>query len=156
MEAWGGNAAVVGEWIGTDNYSGSSTEVTCTNGDVIPAEYSIYTKESWVFVLKANGTYYEVYDSEYNALDYEASAANCEATYGETMFENDKYDGNWAFNEEDGTLTVIDFKYTDLLDPANNEVYESGDVYFSGVAVDVSANQLILTEQGESTTFTRR
>lgn len=157
VEAWGGNTAVIGEWLELDSTFENPSLITCANGGSVSAEYSIYTKNDYVFVLNADGTYYEIYDEEYTSLDYQATYNNCEATYiSEVYVDNIRYDGNWAFNEEEGTLTVIDFKYTDLLDTASSEIYGSGDVYFAGAAVEVSANQLILTEQGETTTFTRR
>ncbi|MEL0457212.1 hypothetical protein WJN01_13310 [Flavobacteriaceae bacterium SZ-1-7] len=150
IEAWGGNASIVGEWVfdravpaDFDDYQET---IQCTNGQSITVDYDNNISEDWVFVLSADGSYYEIYNEEYQYLDYTATVETCSAVYGDTEISNDKYSGKWAYNEDDETLTVIDFKYEDLLDPTIVEVYEDGELYFEGVSAEVVSNELVLSE----------
>lgn len=150
VEAWGGNASIVGEWIfdrsepADDNNEKDTLQ--CENGQEIITDYYKEYENEWTFVLNGDGSYYEIYNETEESLDYEASRSSCSAVYEESETDSDKYSGNWSYNEQAQTLTVVDFKYENLLDAADNEEYEEGDVYFEGVAAEVIAGELVLTE----------
>ncbi|MEM1136683.1 MAG: hypothetical protein AAGI07_12675 [Bacteroidota bacterium] len=152
VEAWGGNATIVGEWI-FDRYDPIDEDeetftqtIYCENGDSIEnVAYYIQEESEWTFVLNADGSYYERYDEVEKSIDFDESVENCTAIY-ETIEEDEKYSGYWAFNEAAGTLTVIDFKYENLSFPEENEEYDEGDLYFEGVKAEVIAGELVLTE----------
>ena len=150
IEAWGGNASIVGEWIfdrrEPDNES-AIPPVYCDNGDTltnVPNE--IILQDIEIFVLNADGSYYEEYTYEDQDLDYDQSKATCTAVYEDAELERERYNGFWAFNETDKTLTVIDFEFVDLLNPDQGELFEDGDIYLEGVLVEVINNELVITD----------
>lgn len=151
VEAWGGNSEIVGEWI-FDRYEpaeddNAMTDFPCLNGQTLNIPYSIIEKEEWIFVLSANGDYYETYNDIFKELDAETTYNTCTATYdSESTIINEKYSGKWAYNEDNETLTVIDFKYEDFVDSTFNETYDFGQGYFDRVKVDVISNELVITE----------
>jgi hypothetical protein len=150
VEAWGGNSSIVGEWV-FDRYEPEDNNseifnIVCNNGQNIDVEYTIYEQEDWTFALNADGTYYEVYNDIYKYIDYDATQSSCSTIYGESIIYNQKFSGNWAYNEDNATLTVIDFNFEDLIDNSNNETYETGEVYFEGVKVEIISNELVLTD----------
>ncbi len=152
VEAWGGNSDIVGEWI-FDRYDGEGsdenddTDIDCENGDTIIVSYVGEEDETWVLVLNADGSYYETYKGSEEYLNYEATQANCSAVYDESNYD-DKYSGKWAYNEDKQTLTIIDFKYENLLDSSDNETYENGSVYFDGTNTKarVISGELVITD----------
>ncbi len=152
VEAWGGNASIVGEWIfdrsAPDDEDNDLTTVECQGGQLLQdVLYSKVLRDDWIFVLNADGSYYEEYFVEEEILDEQQSSATCTAVYAEaTVTEDDTYLGFWAFNETDETLTVVDFEHQDRLDPNNNEVYDDGQLYFEGVKAEVINGELVLTE----------
>lgn len=155
VEAWGGNASIVGEWI-FDRYEPADIEennidtLYCTNDNTLVYDYSTSEiRSEWTFALNQDGSYFELYDDVYKELDYQKSITDCELIYSEEQSEQDKYSGFWAFNEEDQSLTVVDFKYEDLLDPLQNEEYEDGSVYLEGVKAEVINDQLVLTDSDD-------
>lgn len=150
VEAWGGNAAIVGEWI-FDKREGDIFEDTatieCSNGELLITNYTQEIKNIYTLVLNSDGTYYETYDEETNSLDQFASRNTCSAIYSdEISFEKEKYSGNWAFNEDNQTLTAVDFKYEDLINLDNHQEYEDGRLYFEGISAEIISDQLVLSQ----------
>lgn len=151
VEAWGGNSEIVGEWL-FDRYDEDfddedETEVNCENGDTIIVSYVGEEDETWILALNADGSYYETYEGSEEYLNYEATQSSCSAVYNESNY-NDKYSGKWAYNEDKQTLTIIDFKYENLLDASQNETYENGSVYFDGTNTKarVISGELVITD----------
>lgn len=147
VEAWGGNASIVGEWL-LDRIEGDDDLETfdCDNGDSITAVYSKEIKNDITLVLNQDGTYYLATDREEYDIDYEATTSTCTAVYEDEIdLDNDKYSGNWAFNEEIETLTTVDFKYEDFLFPEYNEEIEDGELGIEGAKTEVISDQLVLT-----------
>lgn len=152
VEAWGGNSDIVGQWV-FDRYGGdaveddnNSTTLDCTNGGSVTA--NDYEDEFyWEVVLNQDGTYYELYNGTESYLDYNETRDTCSAVYEDEDYD-EKYSGNWAYNEDKQTLTVIDFKYEDFLDASNNEEYPDGNVYFSSIETTarVVSGELVITE----------
>ncbi len=152
VEAWGGNAEIVGEWVFVRSEPINENEIdlltiNCDSGQTL--EEVPETKElqnDWIFVLNADGSYYEQYFVEEEPLDEEQTAANCSPVYEEAQVtEDDKYLGFWAYNEEAETLTVVDFESIDNVDGDSFE-YEEGSVYLEGVTVEVINGELVIME----------
>ena len=156
VEAWGGNASIVGEWIfeRAEPADDDTETINCTNGQTIEVDFEQNIEEEITFTLNENGTYFHIFDVEGGIeLDYSATVSNCTATYKDVEQVKDKYSGNWAYNEENQTLTIIDFKYEDLLDASNNEEYEDGLLFFEGVKAEVISGQLVLSETDDGETY---
>ncbi len=168
IEAWGGNSSISGTW----NYTKSDFFL---NGDLESSEAvgvedcgddyyycnitqesqtfensNCYTTNSLILVLNANGTFR--YDENYNekGLDYEANNANttdCNPIFKDIVNGSYYGKGNWAYNETNGELTLVEFEYGE-----NGEVEfdEEGDVF--GGTAKVSGNTMTF-EYFESSTF---
>jgi len=154
VEAWGGNDAIVGSWIFDREEGGREDEgkvnAMCQNGSSITVDAEMNIKDDWEFNLNANGIYFEVYDEEYKNLDFMKTEEQCEAVYlEESEFFKGQYSGNWAYNEDNNTLTVIDFSFEDFLNPDENENFEEGELYFEGVKAEIVNGQLVLTDIDE-------
>jgi hypothetical protein len=148
VEAWGGNPAIVGEWIldreeSTDG--DGKTSVYCTNGDMIEVEYQIEEKDAFMLNFGADGSYYEIYDNIAKELDYSATEESCSAMYGETEHEKEKYSGNWAYNSKSKTISAVIFKYEDLLDASNNETSDEGELWYEDIKAEIIGGELVLT-----------
>ena len=150
IEAWGGNAEIVGEWVFDRFAEGGEDEledINCDNGVTISLPYY---KENEVLTLALNqdGSYYETLKGYDETLDSQATRSSCTATYSDRSDYDDKYSGNWAYNEDKETLTVIGFKYEDFLNPLNNEDYSDGLLYFDGdgVTAEVISGELVITD----------
>lgn len=130
VEAWGGLEGLAGEYelASTENYE---------NGDLIE-EYYQTSSDVHILVLEENGEYYEeyIYSEE-----------------GES--DHDKYWGNWSYNEDDVTLTLVDFGYEDLIS-GETEEYPDGSIYLFGSDIEVDGNELRIstsyTEEGSEFT----
>ncbi len=162
VEAWGGNNSIVGEWIlDREEIVGEEEEekasITCEDGTSFEADYEITETVNKVeFVLNEDGSYYEVYDFKYRGINFMESKSKCEAIYGEAVSQNEKYSGNWAFNEEENTLTVVDFKVEDFNDALENEEYKYGELYLEGVNVEVVNDELVITDDEGKLFFKRK
>lgn len=163
VEAWGGNSSVVGEWIFVRNEGGeestnegnpnSSSEIICENGSMITINNSsTEVKSDQIFVLNENGTYFEEYDEEFKILDFNRSVQECKEVQS-TRKSKEKYSGQWAFNEEEGTLTVIDFKFEDFINPGSSRDFPNGSAYFDAVKVEVINGELIISEAEGDTVY---
>lgn len=148
VEAWGGNASLVGTWIESDdNDNDDTTSVTCNNNEQINVSYDETVRQDSEITLSANGDFEILNDEEYRTIDYTASAEVCSAVYSEEVFK-DKYreTGKWAFNEDNQTLSVVGFAIVDLLDPSESEEFPEGELLLQSAKVQLNGNTLILTE----------
>ena len=152
VDAWGGNASIADEWIfdreePEDIENGDTATINCQNGSTLTdIPYNKVEKDDWILVLNENGTYYEIYEEKGARLDIQESEVTCSPTYNDIYEYHEKYSGNWAYNEEAKTITVIDFKYEDLLDSNNNEEYPEGYVYFENTKIEVISGELVITD----------
>lgn len=149
VEAWGGNSEIVGEWVfdrSSDDEDNTET-IDCENGETITVNY-YRNEEDWVLVLNTDGSYYETYKGFDEFLDIDATEASCSAVYTKGDDSDDKYSGNWAYNEDKNTLTIIDFSYENLLDTSENESFPKGSVYFDGnnTKASVISGELVITD----------
>lgn len=162
IEAWGGNPNLVGTWNYTKVVSNGVTEqeigteecddsnLFCENGTEINIENAYcYTLNSFPIIFNENGTYEYTFSSTYTEYDYSASMESCTV-----IFEEEKEDmyiskGNWAFDEEEGRLTLVEFEYSEIDD---GEVFdgleEDGYLAFDGDAT-ISNSELIIEESYE-------
>ncbi|WP_299211927.1 hypothetical protein [uncultured Aquimarina sp.] len=148
VEAWGGNPNLVGTWnytkrtrngvtedtIGTEECD--DTTVFCANETELLVENAYCdTLLSLPITFNADGTYTYVETTNYNDLDYEATRETCTATFEAEAEELYSSRGNWAYDEEEGKLTLVEFEYTETVngDPSNG-VEENGYLLFDGKA----------------------
>ncbi|NMH86510.1 hypothetical protein [Flavivirga algicola] len=147
VEAWGGNATIVGEWILEESTDGDKYTVNCENQETVEADYNQIIKEEAILSIESNGSFYLTEYEEYKSLNFEASSTNCEAVYFD---EVEKYDiketGKWAYNETDNTLTLISFKYEDFIESQYSEDYANGDLILESGKVEFLNGKLIVTE----------
>lgn len=146
IDNWGGPSEFVGECIydrdlenGID--SNYMVEIFCNNGDVLEILERDYTE--WLFVLEADGDYYETYT---DLIDTEASEESCTAiALPASAYETDKYIGKWTFNSTTNKFSTVDFAYESSLNPTENEVYETGEVYIDQVDIAIVNGELVLS-----------
>lgn len=153
VDEWGGDTNITGNWlfdrelengVVLSNDAGETT-VACNAGGTITVLEEMIEKDDWFLSLQPGGDYYEEYDFLSYDLDDDKTAADCEAAYVTT--ENayrDRYIGKWSYNASG--LTIVDFAYEDLNNSANNETYESGELYFYEVEAEIIDGELVLSE----------
>ncbi|GAA3618369.1 hypothetical protein [Flavivirga jejuensis] len=166
VEAWGGNASIVGEWLlEEESFDNGEYTIVCENEESIEADYSQVIKDEIIFNVDNNGDFYVTYYEEYKDLDYEASRTNCSAIYSDDIEKyNDKETGKWAYNETNSTLTLVSFKYEDFIEPQYSEDYPNGELLFEGDKVEIIDGKLVITStytEGDETytdifTFVRK
>ncbi|WP_378172221.1 hypothetical protein [Aquimarina sp. SS2-1] len=148
VEAWGGNPNLIGTWnyskrtrngvtedtIGTEECD--DTTVFCTNETELLVENAYCdTLLSLPITFNADGTYSYVETSNYTTLDYEATRETCTATFEAEEEELYSSRGNWAYDEEEGKLTLVEFEYSETVDGVTFDgVEENGYLLFDGKA----------------------
>lgn len=172
VESWGGNINLVADWNFTKEVnngetinvgeqdceaSGYTYTLNCNSGETkeVTQEYC-YTTDSFILTFKSDGTYLYTEKDTYSDLDTEASKEACELVYEE---EKDTYTskGNWAYNEEESQLTLVEFEYTETEDGVEEDgVEEDGYLAFDG-KITLSADKLVVMEtdiyQGEEEVY---
>lgn len=160
VESWGGNINLVGNWdftkqidngetieVGEESCESYDSTLYCDNGnqlDVVLDE--CYSLNDLVITFNENGTYFFSQESDYKSLDYTASNEACEVIYEEDGGESYTSTGNWAFNEEEGILTLVEFEYTETEDGETyTDVEPDGYLLLDG-EITLSANELIISE----------
>jgi hypothetical protein len=157
VEAWGGNSDILGDWvlnkIEPDDFDDETT-INCDNGQTITVSYTEEEEErELIFNFNENGTFSAINDIKEKYLDYNASQNNCSGIYNDVERYYTKETGNWAYNEEEGTLTMISFKFEDLLDSSFNVDFENGEVFTDGFKVDFTNGQLLLSDDFDGDVF---
>ena len=83
-----------------------------------------YEEGEWDIEFYADGTYFESFDQG-----------------------TDNWYGNWAYNEEDETVTTIDFRNESTYDGISEvEEFENGSLYFEGVTITVDGDTMTWTQ----------
>lgn len=159
VEAWGGNSNLVGTW----NYSKSiedgvtigigeadcddQNELTCDNNNTIsvPDAYC-YTLNSVPITFNADGTYEYEAKSTYRSMDFDTTLATCTATFLPEEEETYISRGNWAYDEEEKKLTLVEFSYVEMQNGETFEgVEENGYLLFDG-DITLSGSELVIKE----------
>ncbi|MBQ4804109.1 hypothetical protein J8L88_14700 [Aquimarina sp. MMG015] len=148
VEAWGGNPNLIGTWNYTKRTRNGVTEDTigaeecdettvfCANDTELLVENAYCdTLLSLPITFNADGTYTYVETTNYTNLDYEATRETCTATFETEAEELYSSRGNWAYDEEEGKLTLVEFEYTETVngDPSTG-IEENGYLLFDGKA----------------------
>lgn len=149
IEAWGGNASLVGNWeLRDQNYDDTIPNFPCENGSSLQnVKYENYLKLEALLTINENGSFVLSYYEESNELDWETSYSTCNLTYfDEVTIYDEKEIGNWAYNENDNTLTLVSFKYEDVIQPEYSEEYPDGELILESATVEIVGNELTLTQ----------
>ncbi|MEX6625331.1 hypothetical protein [Tenacibaculum salmonis] len=164
VEAWGGNSSIVGTWnftkevktdedeikttlVGEENCDDYTETINCGyNNTLSVAKAYCRTINSLPLTFNADGTFEFINSINYKELDYETSSETCS-----TVFINniDTYQskGNWAYDEEEQKLTLVQFEITETENGnVNNEVFVNGELSFNGKATIINS-ELIITEE---------
>ncbi len=171
VESWAGNVNLVDEWDFTKQIDNGETfeagEASCesydsqlycdnnTKLDVVVDE--CYTLNELVITFNEDGTYSFTQVSDYKGLNYDASTEACEVIYDEDGGESYTSTGNWAYNEEEGILTMVEFEYSSTYDGETEiEIEPNGYLILQG-EISLTSNELILFESdsysGETYTY---
>ncbi|WP_299434523.1 hypothetical protein [uncultured Maribacter sp.] len=162
VESWGGNTNLVADWGFTkeiDNgetinkgeeycdEDGYTTTLDCASGETkeITIEYC-YTTNSLLMTFNSDGTYEYTYNDTDRDFDWDASKESCEAVYED---EEEIYvsKGNWAYNEEESKLTIVEFEYTETYNgETESGVEEDGYLAFDG-EITLTADKLVIIEK---------
>ena len=148
VESWGGNSTITGVWkFVKEEGNDYKDTIPCSSSGNVIAEFTNYLGgRDWTLVLNSDGSYYEQYNDSLQYLDYTLTEANCTATYDTAQKENVKYSGNWAYDDSDNTITIVDFKLENFVDPSENENYDNGEVYMDKAKAEIIDGQLVLTD----------
>lgn len=157
VEAWGGNVNLVADWdytkqiengetFNVGEYSCETDETTlyCDNNTQkdVTIEYC-YVIDNLVLTFKGDGTYSYTSNERNKDYDYEASQATCEVVSEET---EDVYSskGNWAYNEEEGVLTLVEFEYTETYNGSQETTtIEQGRLLFDA-PIELTVSQFVI------------
>ncbi len=157
VEAWAGNPALVGTWNYTKQIENgvtilpgeesdcASATVTCTNNDEIVVENAYcYLLDAFKLTINSDGTYEYRSDDTERYLDFQASGENCEAVFSEGGSGYYVSKGKWAYDEEEGRMTLVEFEYVEA---SGDQVYEgteeNGYVDFDG-DVTVTGSDMVV------------
>ncbi len=148
VEAWGGNASLVGEWEIIENTSDDEMfPVNCSNGQSTQAYWEQEISEVTSLVISADGNFSYTEESDYYALDFFATSETCTATY-ETEASKDHYreTGKWSFNEDNSTLTLVMFTYEDFVIPAESYTEPNGELLLEAATIAFVNGDLVVTQ----------
>ena len=170
VEAWGGNASIVGSWefsrfgdteenrddfVIIDENGNFTNEIECASGGTVTFDSSNQDEEVWSFNLNDDGTYFETYIGADVSLNFTETVETCALVFEEPIAVSERYSGNWAFNEDDNTLTVVDFRFENLISNETDE-YPDGELYFEGVTAAVISGELRLEDEDGDVVYFKR
>ncbi|KAA1244153.1 hypothetical protein [Aquimarina sp. RZ0] len=163
VEAWGGNPNIIGTWNYTKRTRDGITEDTlgqeeCDNTTVFCENEMELTVEnaycdtllSLPIIFNADGTYSYAETSNYTNLDYQQTRENCIASFEEEGEEMYTSKGNWAYDEEEGRLTLVEFEYSEIDNGVSeNGFEEDGYLLFDGKATITESSLIIEGEYND-------
>lgn len=156
VEAWGGNADIVGSWK-LDNYDEvleRTISFQCQNGNTIDLQYTKVLDYNIIVNFNENGSYNDYVKETLSYLNSQTAYDNCETIYQSPENNEVKRNGNWAYNEDENTISIFIFSIEDLLDPDNNEEFEFGDEFFGGIElIEVTDTKLVLKERASNIAY---
>lgn len=122
VESWGGFDQISGDWnmvrYTTDGEETNAGETYCRElfeypcdgeSSYMAANFLGCEMEEMRFIMDVDGEFQYWYEEEKTYLDYTASDLACEAIYKESYVVKSYYEGKWAYDEEEQTLTMILF-----------------------------------------------
>lgn len=149
IEAWGGNAQLVGKWRLEEITDFDDTfDIDCNNGGTINVSESNIISQDILVYFNEDGSYNDSQKGETGILDYNASVETCTVVYTpDTEKMDEERFGNWAFEEDDNRITIVLFSIKDLLDSNNSVDYEFGDKFFDGLFIkEITDTKLVIEE----------
>jgi hypothetical protein len=150
VEAWGGNADLVGTWVFNEEasslYEDDFGTIYCNSGEMLDYNYNNEKNEILNLKFTSNGNYEDEYKDSGLYLDYGASQENCEIIYQdeEYVYHTATF-GNWTFDESTNELMVIAFEHKDLDGSSDGELLPEGDLYFDNGKININGNRMTLT-----------
>lgn len=149
VEAWGGNAGLVGDWI----YMGSSEDsreenLNCTNGGTINALSSKIINRDISLSFNQDGTYKDYAKQEYFELDGDQTMNLCTLIYNSEAYKGEfKRTGNWAYDQRNNQLSIVMFVYQDILKPADSYEKEHGELITDALTIkELTSDNLVIEE----------
>lgn len=158
VEAWGGNPNLIGTWnfekIVENGVTRLVGEADCEDTTVFcndQSELSIdnaycFTIVSLPITFNADGSYTYIESAKSTDIDYQQSSETCQAVFGVEEEQSYTSRGNWAYDEEEQKLTLVEFEY---IEAAGDDVFEgteeNGYLLVNGDA-EITANSLVIKE----------
>ncbi len=157
VEAWGGNPALVGTWNYTKQIENGvtilpgeesdcgSTTISCVNGAELEIENAYcYVLDTFKLTINNDGTYNYRSDDTEKPFNFQASAENCEAVFSAEQSSYYISKGKWAYDEEEGKMTLVEFEYEEA---SGGQVFEGteedGYVDFDG-EVTINGSEMVV------------
>lgn len=167
VEAWGGNQDVVGSWTlvkTIDTYDGMTE--TLNVGEVYCDENSRSTSNclnedgsnkiflfeecntTEVLILNINNDGTQSYSFSYTETDNDRNKLNEECILELIEYKTSvTATGNWAYNEGEDILTIVDYNYDEISNDPDNDLSNNDDeigVGFDGFITKVSSSEMVL------------
>lgn len=154
VEAWGGNAAMVGTWkLVGGVHVGHLSDMSCIGGGSIKGvDHYKEVKKEIIVTFNRDGSFTEKASVEGYYIDYEETVSSCTLVYDtEKDIESRRLSGNWAFDEEQNIPIIVCFNYEDFLDPSRSTEINKGkgELYISdNYIATIIGNTLTLEYNG--------
>lgn len=167
VEAWGGNQDVVGSWtlvktidtydgmtetfnVGeADCYENSRTPFNCLNEDGTEKVFifdECDTVESLILNINSDGTQSYSFSDIETSHDWNKLNEECILEFFEYK-TSITATGNWAYNEDEGILTIVDYDYDEITNDPDRDLANDDDeigVGFDGFITQVSSSEMVL------------
>lgn len=155
VEAWGGNPNLIGTWnyvkeiadgvtyLAGQEFCDDEEFFQCSNGTQIFVENAYCeTINSLPLIFNEDGTYGYTSDETYTNFNYQETYSTCSVSYEATVNGSYSSAGNWAYDEEEGRLTLVEFSFTE---GGQTDPIPDGELLYDG-AVSLSSSSLIIKE----------
>ncbi|MGB1042467.1 MAG: hypothetical protein ACPGU6_03665 [Tenacibaculum sp.] len=149
VESWGGNSNLVGNWIFVSSSEDDYEEnINCNNGNSITVLTNKIVKRNAEISFEENGSYNDHIEGEDKQLDWVETEDKCEPVYRD---ENDKYEskrsGNWAYDQRNNKLSIVMFKYQDILYPSESFEKEDGELITDALTIKKLTSDTLIIEE---------
>lgn len=153
VQAWGGNAAIFGEWT-FDRVESNQPEdfyvFNCSNANrSLQGEYAKILSQELSLQFDEDGSFTLLDYSEINYLDIANSEEKCEVIYKETTVDNSKVTGNWAYDEDKKILILVQFGYQNLINLEDNFISTEGSIISDDFVVSFEKETMVWTITNE-------
>ena len=160
VEEWGGNPNLVGNWVFeklVETYDGETNTIelnvkdydtftqTCYSNDTPFDIEEYWLIKSFLFNLNSDGTQSYTTETESSSLDWDEFYYNCMVSYNFNT-EQGEATGNWAYDEEEEKLTLVDYNYSFKTYDENGElIYDDIEIEVA-IGFDLYVTKLTSTE----------